>query len=76
MIGLQAFFMRLGQNLKEACVLEDLLLGFRLEVFTRRAKRELATHPRLYFFDTGFFVSIVHRVRSILPANSTAEWDG
>ncbi len=36
-------------------ILEDLLLGFRLEVFTRRAKRELATHPKFYFFDTGVF---------------------
>ncbi|EQD79690.1 hypothetical protein B1A_01595, partial [mine drainage metagenome] len=29
-------------------VLEDLLLGFRLNVFTRRAKRELASHPKFY----------------------------
>jgi len=36
-------------------ILEDSLLGFRLDVFTRRAKRELATHPKLYFFDTGVF---------------------
>ena len=36
-------------------VLEDLLLGFRLNVFTRRAKRELATHPKFYYFDTGVF---------------------
>jgi predicted AAA+ superfamily ATPase len=36
-------------------VLEDLMLGFRIEVFTRRAKRELASHPKFYFFDTGVF---------------------
>lgn len=36
-------------------ILEDLLLSFRLEVFTRRAKRELAAHPKFYFFDTGVF---------------------
>jgi predicted AAA+ superfamily ATPase len=36
-------------------ILEDLLLGFRLEVFTKRAKRELAGHPKFYFFDTGIF---------------------
>jgi hypothetical protein len=29
-------------------ILEDLLLGFRLEVFTRRARRELAAHPKFY----------------------------
>lgn len=36
-------------------ILEDLLLGFRLEVFTKRAKRELAAHPKFYFFDAGVF---------------------
>jgi uncharacterized protein len=36
-------------------VLEDLLLGFRLPVFTRRVKRDLATHPKFYFFDAGVF---------------------
>lgn len=36
-------------------ILEDLLLGFRLPVFTKRAKRELATHPKFYYFDAGVF---------------------
>ena len=36
-------------------ILEDLLLGFRLEVFSKRAQRELAAHPKLFFFDTGVF---------------------
>ena len=36
-------------------VLEDLLLGFRLPVFTRRAKRRLARHPKFYYFDCGLF---------------------
>ena len=36
-------------------ILEDLLLGWRVPVFTRRAKRELASHPKFYFFDTGVF---------------------
>lgn len=39
-------------------VLEDLLLGFRLPVFTRRAKRHLVAHPKFYWFDTGAFVSM------------------
>jgi len=39
-------------------VLEDLLLGFRLPVFARRAKRHLAQHPKFYFFDTGVFRSV------------------
>jgi len=36
-------------------ILEDLLLSFRLPVFTRRAKRSTAQHPKFYFFDTGIF---------------------
>jgi len=36
-------------------ILEDLLLGWRLPVFTRRAKRALAAHPKFYFFDTGIY---------------------
>jgi len=36
-------------------ILEDLLLAFRVPIFTRRAKRELAAHPKFYFFDAGVF---------------------
>lgn len=36
-------------------IVEDLLLGFRLPVFTRRARRRLAAHPKFYFFDVGVF---------------------
>lgn len=39
-------------------VLEDLLLGFRLPVFTKRAQRHLAQHPKFFFFDTGVFRSL------------------
>jgi len=39
-------------------VLEDLLLCFRLPVFSRRAKRNLIAHPKLYFFDVGVFRSL------------------
>jgi predicted AAA+ superfamily ATPase len=39
-------------------VLEDLLLSYRLEVFTRRAKRRTAVHPKFYLFDTGVFRSL------------------
>jgi predicted AAA+ superfamily ATPase len=39
-------------------VLEDLLLAFRLPVFTRRARRQLSAHPKLYWFDSGVFVSM------------------
>jgi predicted AAA+ superfamily ATPase len=36
-------------------VIEDLLLGFRLPIFSRRAKRRTAAHPKFYFFDAGVF---------------------
>ena len=36
-------------------ILEDLLLGYRVPVFTRRAKRAMASHPKFYFFDAGVF---------------------
>lgn len=36
-------------------VLEDLLLACRIPVFTRRAKRQLAGHPKFYWFDAGLF---------------------
>lgn len=39
-------------------ILEDLLLSYRLEVFTRRANRQTATHPKFYFFDAGVFRSL------------------
>jgi len=36
-------------------ILEDLLLGFRLNVFTRKAKRHLVQHPKFYYMDAGVF---------------------
>lgn len=39
-------------------VLEDLLLSFRVPVFTRRARRETSTHPKFFLFDAGVFRSI------------------
>jgi predicted AAA+ superfamily ATPase len=36
-------------------VLEDLLLAFRLPVFTRRTRRQLAGHPKLFLADAGVF---------------------
>lgn len=39
-------------------ILEDLLLSFRLPVFTRRAKRATARHPKFFLFDTGVFRSL------------------
>lgn len=39
-------------------VLEDLLLGFRLPVFSRRAQRQLVQHPKFYYVDAGVFRSL------------------
>ncbi len=39
-------------------VLEDLLLAFRLPVFVRRARRQVTSHPKFYWFDAGVFASI------------------
>ena len=39
-------------------VLEDLLLAFRVPVFTKRAKRHVAQHPKFYFFDAGVFQTL------------------
>ena len=52
--------------------MEDLLLGFRLPVFTKRAKREPSVHPKFYFFDAGVFRSL--RPRG--PLDSAVEIDG
>lgn len=39
-------------------ILEDLLIGYRLPPFTKRAKRRLVAHPKFYFFDTGVYRTI------------------
>ncbi|ETR66906.1 MAG: ATPase, partial [Candidatus Magnetoglobus multicellularis str. Araruama] len=39
-------------------ILEDLLIAFRLPVFTRRAKRRMIHHPKFYFFDVGVYRAI------------------
>jgi predicted AAA+ superfamily ATPase len=53
-------------------VLEDLLLAFRLPVFTRRARRKTTAHPKLYLFDCGVFRTL--RPRG--PLDRREEIDG
>jgi predicted AAA+ superfamily ATPase len=36
-------------------VLEDLLIAYRLPVFTKRAGRSTVSHPKFYYFDCGVF---------------------
>ncbi len=39
-------------------ILEDLLLAFRIPVFTKRAQRGLTAHPKFFWFDAGVFVAM------------------
>ena len=36
-------------------ILEDLLIAYRIPIFTKRAKRRLVAHPKFYFFDVGLY---------------------
>jgi len=53
-------------------ILEDLLLGFQVPVFSRRARRKTISHPKFYYFDAGIFKSI----RPSGPLDSAAEIHG
>lgn len=53
-------------------ILEDLLLAFRLPVFTRRAQRATAAHPKFYLFDAGIFRSL----RPAGPLDRSEEIEG
>ena len=53
-------------------ILEDLLLSFRLPVFTRRARRQLVAHSKFYLFDAGVFRSL----RPSGPLDRPEEIDG
>jgi predicted AAA+ superfamily ATPase len=53
-------------------ILEDLLIAFRLPVFTRRAQRVLVSHPKFYYFDAGVYRSL----RPKGPMDKEAELEG
>ena len=53
-------------------ILEDLMLGLRLPVFSKRAKRALITHEKFYFFDCGVFRAL----RPKGPLDRPSEIDG
>ena len=53
-------------------ILEDLLIGVRLPIFTKRAKRRLAAHPKFYLFDAGVF----HAIRPRGPLDAAEEIRG
>jgi uncharacterized protein len=52
-------------------ILQDLLLGFTLPIFTNRAQRELSSHPKFYIFDAGVFRSL--RPQSIKDQSTEME---
>ena len=53
-------------------ILDDLLIGFFLPVFNKRAKRKLISHNKFYYFDVGLFRSL--RPTGLLDSES--EIDG
>jgi predicted AAA+ superfamily ATPase len=53
-------------------VLEDLLLAFRLPVFSKRARRATVAHPKFYYFDAGVYRSL----RPKGPLDRAEEIDG
>jgi len=53
-------------------ILDDLLLAHRVPVFTKRAKRAVASHPKFYLFDAGVFRSL----RPKGPLDRPEEADG
>lgn len=53
-------------------VLEDMLLGYRLPVFSRRAKRQLIKQSKFYYMDCGVFRS----VRPKGPLDAPEEMNG
>lgn len=52
-------------------ILEDLLLAFKIPIFTKRAKRALSIHPKFYLFDAGIFRSL--RPKGILDTQDEME---
>lgn len=53
-------------------ILDDLLLGYRLPIFTKRAKRQTIQHPKFYYFDVGVYQTL--RPKGFL--DQQAEVDG
>lgn len=50
-------------------ILEDLLVGVRLPVFTKKAKRRLISHNKFFYFDVGVYRTI--RPKGLLDTTDT-----
>ncbi len=53
-------------------ILEDLLVGVRLPVFTKKAKRRLVAHNKFYYFDVGVYRAL----RPMGPLDTTESIPG
>lgn len=53
-------------------ILQELLIGYIIKPFTKRAKRRLVSHPKFYFFDCGVYQAI----RPVGPLDSADEVGG
>mgnify|MGYP001589176830 CR=1 FL=1 len=53
-------------------ILEDLLIGYKVPVFTKKAKRRMAAHQKFYFFDAGIYRTL----RPSGPLDSPEEIEG
>ena len=53
-------------------ILDDLMIGYKLPLFTKRAKRLLSSHPKFYFYDTGLYRAL----RPAGPLDTPAEIGG
>lgn len=53
-------------------VLKDLLIGYFLPPFSKKAKRRLISHPKFYYFDPGVY----HAIRPLGPYDAPKEVGG
>ena len=53
-------------------ILEDLLIAYRVPVFTKKAKRRMINHEKFYFFDTGVYRTL----RPMGPLDGPEEAEG
>jgi uncharacterized protein len=55
-------------------ILEDLLIGYRLPIFKKRAKRQTVQHPKFYYFDVGVYQTL--RPKGFLDSQSETNGAG
>jgi len=53
-------------------ILEDLMISYRIPIFSKKAKRRLIVHPKFYFFDVGVYRTL----RPMGPLDAPEEVDG